>query len=319
MVERVPRDPRGGIAHGPLAPGQRRPVRRLAQDVEQGAAHEVDAGGVGRIGRRELDPHLAGIGSFGVQDVADDLVAVSASTSRALPELGRSVRDDAIERRPRGVHETDQAVRVVAVGRSCVELRHRGRNAEVRPAAARNLLDDVVLVGLEDFAGSGRDDRIAWRRRPQRVEREFRRLSGPGPAGPVDRAGERLLQGLLDRHRDLHDAPRAVASRSSPTSLVSLAISRPSDPSASTRADATITPSAPAVAIDRTCSGVLTPNPTATGTGDAALTSRTSRATEAGSAVRAPVTPTSETQYRKPPLRLATAARRFDDVVGATR
>ena len=35
--------------------------------------------------------------------------------------------------------------------------------------------------------------------------------------------------------------------------------------------------------------------------------------------VRAPVTPTSDTQYRNPPLRAATAARRSGDVVGATR
>ena len=45
-----------------------------------------------------------------------------------------------------------------------------------------------------------------------------------------------------------------------------------------------------------TWAGLLTPNPTPTGTGDAAVTSRTRRPTVVGSAVRAPVTPTSETQ-----------------------
>ena len=40
--------------------------------------------------------------------------------------------------------------------------------------------------------------------------------------------------------------------------------------------DATMTPSAPAFAIARTWAGLLTPNPTATGTGEAAFTSRTS-------------------------------------------
>ena len=49
-----------------------------------------------------------------------------------------------------------------------------------------------------------------------------------------------------------------------------------------------MTPSAPAFAIARTWAGLLTPNPTATGTGDAAVTSRTSRPTVDGSAVRAP-------------------------------
>ena len=43
-----------------------------------------------------------------------------------------------------------------------------------------------------------------------------------------------------------------------------------------------MTPSAPAVAIARTWAGLLTPNPTATGIGDAALTSRTSLPTDAG-------------------------------------
>ena len=57
-----------------------------------------------------------------------------------------------------------------------------------------------------------------------------------------------------------------------------------------------MTPSAPARTMARTWAGLLTPNPTATGTGDAALTSRTSRPTVLGSDVRAPVTPTSDTQ-----------------------
>ena len=57
-----------------------------------------------------------------------------------------------------------------------------------------------------------------------------------------------------------------------------------------------MTPSAPARAIARTCAGRLTPNPTATGDGDTAFTERTRRPTVGGSDVRAPVTPTSDTQ-----------------------
>src|SRR5262249_30180820 len=110
-----------------------------------------------------------------------------------------------------------------------------------------------------------------------------------------------------------------VAARSRETSDPTAATSLPSTPRASTRALATMTPSAPAFAIARTWAGVETPKPTATGTGDAARTSRTSRPTVDGSDVRAPVTPTSETQYRKPPDRLATQARRSGAVVGATR
>ena len=57
-----------------------------------------------------------------------------------------------------------------------------------------------------------------------------------------------------------------------------------------------MTPSAPAFAIARTWAGFDTPNPTATGTGETAFTSRTRVDTSGGSDVRAPVTPTSDTQ-----------------------
>ncbi len=73
------------------------------------------------------------------------------------------------------------------------------------------------------------------------------------------------------------------------------AMSRPSGPSASTSADPTTTPSAPAAAIAWTWTGRLTPKPTATGTGDAA--SRRGRGgRRARKDVRAPVTPTRDTQ-----------------------
>ena len=80
-----------------------------------------------------------------------------------------------------------------------------------------------------------------------------------------------------------------------------------------------MTPSAPAFAIARTWAGfeprtrrrpapARPPSPRGRGV-----------ATVGGSDVRAPVTPTSDTQYRNPPLRAATAARRSGAVVGATR
>ncbi len=68
---------------------------------------------------------------------------------------------------------------------------------------------------------------------------------------------------------DTADGPvRQVAARSSPTSVAKALTSRPSGPSESTSAEATITPAAPASAMARTWAGWLTPNPTATGTGD---------------------------------------------------
>src|SRR5689334_8766717 len=93
-----------------------------------------------------------------------------------------------------------------------------------------------------------------------------------------------------------HRRAIAVAAASSRTRPARRSTSVPSGPSASTRALATMTPAAPALAIAPTWAALLTPNPTATGTGDAAVTSRINRPTVGGRLVRAPVTPTSDTQ-----------------------
>jgi hypothetical protein len=146
-------------------------------------------------------------------------------------------------------------------------------------------------------------------------EHEFAQVTGqgepeqPGPRADLDRTGiGRDRDGRPDRHGDgfgalapLRRVPGPgpfvrVAARSSRTNAARATTSRPSGPNASTSAEATMTPSAPAFAIARTWAGRLTPNPTATGTGEMARTSRTSLPTLAGSDVRAPVTPTSETQ-----------------------
>ncbi len=70
----------------------------------------------------------------------------------------------------------------------------------------------------------------------------------------------------------------------------------------------------------RAWAGFDTPNPTATGTGLTARTSRRKRLTPGGSDVRAPVTPASETRVEEAlAARSATKARRSTGVVGATR
>ena len=87
---------------------------------------------------------------------------------------------------------------------------------------------------------------------------------------------------------------RRVAPRSSLTRADIASSCEPSGPSESTRALATMTPSATGASV-RAWAGFETPNPTATGTG---LTERTvvrNRATPGGRDVRAPVTPASET------------------------
>ena len=82
-----------------------------------------------------------------------------------------------------------------------------------------------------------------------------------------------------------------------------------------------MTPSAPARAMARTWAGLLTPKPTRDRDrrDGRHVADRGDRPVD-GSVVRAPVTPTSETQYRKPPLRAAIggpprrAGRRGDEV-----
>ena len=88
-----------------------------------------------------------------------------------------------------------------------------------------------------------------------------------------------------------------VAARRSPTSRARPSTSRPSGPSASTSADATMTPSAPAAAMARTWAGRLTPKPDGDRDRRGGLDRRgPAGRPSAGSDVRAPVTPTSETQ-----------------------
>src|SRR5262245_46979311 len=153
---------------------------------------------------------------------------------------------------------------------------------------------DVDLVRVEGHARGARDRRVARGVGDERLDGGFLGLPGSTPARPVDRGREHLLRARLDRDVDLHGRPVAAARSATRRAIPSTSV--PSSPSASTSADATITPPAPAFAMDRTWTGRLTPNPTPTGTGEAATTSRTRRPTVGGSVSRAPVTPTSDTQ-----------------------
>ena len=95
--------------------------------------------------------------------------------------------------------------------------------------------------------------------------------------------------------------------------------SPPSGPSASTRADATITPSAPAFAIERTWAGLLTPKPTATGTGETATTSLTRRPTDAGSGRPCPGHADERDAVQEPAAPGRDGGTPGGGVVGATR
>src|SRR4051794_18283544 len=320
MVEGMPRDAACGVARRPLTARKWSAIGRLAQHIQHRGTHQLDGGRIHRVrSPLQCDAHLAGIGSLGLDHVGDHLVAVSATAPWSLAELGGCRGADVVERRPGGIDQADETVRVCPVGRTPVEVRHDGRDAEVGAATARYLVHDLIALWVERLAGVIGDDGVARGRGLECLKSEVGSLRGACPARPVDRSRERLLGARLDDDRDLHPLAAPVPPRRSLTSVESRATSRPSGPSASTSADATTTPSAPAFTIDRTWAAVLTPNPTATGMGETALTSRTSFPTEAGSEVRAPVTPTSDTQYRKPPDRAAIAARRAGEVVGATR
>ena len=116
------------------------------------------------------------------------------------------------------------------------------------------------------------------RRVRQRRERQLLGLAAPRPARPVDAPWRTPASASPRRLTAMRIASRRAGGRRAGATRFahSPPTSRPSGPSASTSADATITPSAPAFAIARTWPGLLTPNPTATGTGETALTSRTS-------------------------------------------
>src|SRR5207302_187016 len=139
-----------------------------------------------------------------------------------------------------------------------------------------------------------------------------RRVAGKvdGPRGPEDASTveERVADLLLrlrgvPRDEDTHASPERArqadlpAATSAATSSRSASARRPSGAAAiaSSAALPTMTPSAmPRRAA--TCSGRLIPNPTATGSAVCRRTRPTKSRTSAPRAVRAPVTPVSETQ-----------------------
>src|SRR5207244_12140494 len=142
-----------------------------------------------------------------------------------------------------------------------------------------------------------RELQAAKRDRGEDQDRNLKQLVGPA--------------GIGDEHREQHDGPadRQAAAvqrddpvrRHAPFPCTAAARSRirrsaagsPPDPSASTRALPTTTPSA-SWAVARACAGVLMPNPTASGSGLAARTRATCSAKSGGTRSRAPVTPRRE-------------------------
>ena len=212
--------------------------------------------------------------------MAASAVAVSTTWCRTRSEIARS--NGVARRRPGLQVERDGGDVGSVTGRQLLadDLAHAlGRLGEHEVA-------DVVGQREAEQPGPGADVDGAGRRRQRRrspgSQRRPPRLARGVPACPI-----RVARSSNVAMAALPSLLRSRARRS-PTSRPSAARSRPSGPSASTRAEATMTPSAPALAIARTCAGLLTPNPTATGTGETALTSLTRRPTEDGSDVRAP-------------------------------
>src|SRR6476646_9973541 len=103
----MPRDAAGGVPRRPLAPGERRAVRRLAEDVEHRGAKGLDGGAVGGVGLLLAQPHLAGVVPLRLDDVADHLVAIATATSRALAQLSRSRLGCFVEDPPDGLEDAD--------------------------------------------------------------------------------------------------------------------------------------------------------------------------------------------------------------------
>src|SRR5262249_29755624 len=152
-----------------------------------------------------------------------------------------------VEGLPCRLDEVREALALGRGRRAVILLLDLVGHPEVGPAAALELADDVDvdLVGVERLAGGAGDRRVARGVGDERLDGRVLRLAGSAPTRPVDRGRERLLRAGLDRDVDLH-ALRPVAAASSDTRRAIRSTSVPSSPSASTSADATITPPAPA-------------------------------------------------------------------------
>ena len=237
-----------------------------------------------------------------------------------------------VERRPGGLDERGQPLGLGRVdGRRVGRVGDAARDAEVGPRRRRSTRSTTSIV--ERRRANVRPAAAATVRVARRVGRAAPRSPSSSVLPERDQPGQSsavaktFFAPASTRPRGARSG-RPGSRREGSAGLPQLADEarqrgrrrgRPR-PSASTSAEATITPSAPAFASARTWAGRLTPNPTADrDRRGRASTSRTRRATCDGRLVRAPVTPTSETQYRKPPLASAISARRSGGVVGATR
>jgi len=112
VVQRVPGDPAGGVAGRPLATGERRPVRRLAQGIEDRRAQRLDRRLIGRVGLRMADTDLASVVPVGLDNVADHLVPVAPAAPGTLAELGGRGRRDPIEGGPGRLDEPRETLGV---------------------------------------------------------------------------------------------------------------------------------------------------------------------------------------------------------------
>src|SRR5581483_8251369 len=143
VVERVPRDAAGAVARPPLLLGDRFARSGRPEELDDRGPLLVD----GR--RAELDPELAHIGLFGVVDVGDDLVAIAAAAPGPLAQLGRRVRNDAVEHGPCRSDEVGQTGRLLGRQRPAVGGCGLAGNAEIGAAVAVEPLDHDERTGSE--------------------------------------------------------------------------------------------------------------------------------------------------------------------------
>ena len=258
-----PRSPRRGRARArrsggrrtePSTCGRRAASRRTACRGRRARRrpHGLDGRSIAPVGRRHPEADLAGVRAIGLHDVPDHLVAVAAAATRALAQFGRRRCGHPIEHRPGRLDQVAKRVgrRQRVVGRRSASVTRLGTPNSVPPSPA---------------ASSTTSKRRGRRRRWQRLEAgrlatvayrtAYAARASSASSGVLpdrDQPGQSMalanaFLGVTSEH-DVDTVRSTTRSppRSRATRRPIASTSRPSGPSASTRAEATITPSAPA-------------------------------------------------------------------------
>ena len=191
VVERVPGDPAGGVAGRPASAGERRAVRRLAEELEHVARAWPRGGAVPRVVAG--GSHHGRVGAVGAVHVLDDLRPVPAATARPLAQLlgcGRRRSGRRSPTRPRRARRGARPPAAFVGSRSASATLDGTPNAVLASPSTRSTTSTVEAVRVECLAGGRRDRCVPPCRGEQGVDRQTPRPSRRG-TGPASRARTR--------------------------------------------------------------------------------------------------------------------------------